>query len=39
MDEKIKEIKKNDTRELATLPTGKKTIGLKWVYKLKKNAK
>ena len=25
--------------ELATLPTGKKTIGVKWVYKLKKNAK
>ena len=39
MDKEIKVIKKNDTRELATLPTGKKTIDLKWAYKLKKNAK
>ena len=39
MDEEIKEIKKNDTWELAILPIGKKTIGVKWVYKLKKNAK
>ena len=39
MDEEIKAIKKNDTWELATLPIGKKTIGVKWVYKLKKNAK
>ena len=42
MDEEIKAIKKNDTWELATLPilpTGKKTPGVKWVYKLKKNAK
>ena len=29
MDEEIKAIKKNDTWELATLPTGKKTIGVK----------
>ena len=39
MDEEIKAIKKNDKWELATLPTGKKIIGVKWVYKLKKNAK
>ena len=39
MDKEIKAIKKNDTWEPTTLPTGKKTIGVKWVYKLKKNAK
>ena len=39
MDEEIKAIKKNDTQELATLPTRKKSTGVKWVYKLKKNAK
>ena len=39
MDEKIKEIKKNDTWELASLPKGNKAIGVKWVYKEKKNAK
>ena len=39
MDEEIKAIEKNDTWEFAPLPTGKKTIGVKWVYKLKKIAK
>ena len=39
MDKEIKAIKKNDTWEFATLPTGKNIIGVKWVYKLKKNAK
>ena len=39
MDEEIKAIKKNDTWELAILPIGKKTIGVKVVYNLKKNAK
>uniref|UniRef100_A0A2N9F020 Integrase catalytic domain-containing protein n=1 Tax=Fagus sylvatica TaxID=28930 RepID=A0A2N9F020_FAGSY len=39
MDEEIKAIKKNDTWELTTLPHGKKAIGVKWVYKMKKNAK
>ena len=39
MDEEIKAIKKNDTQELATLPTRKKSTGVKWVYKLQKNAK
>ena len=39
MDEEIKAIKKNDTWELTTLPHGKKPIGVKWVYKMKKKAK
>ncbi|KAK3040236.1 hypothetical protein RJ639_028948 [Escallonia herrerae] len=39
MDDEIKAIKKNDTWELATLPKGKSTIGVKWVYKTKKNSK
>ena len=39
MDKEIKAIKKNDTWELETLPNGKKTTRVKWVYKLKKNAK
>ncbi|KAG7565068.1 Zinc finger CCHC-type superfamily [Arabidopsis suecica] len=39
MDEEIKAIKKNDTWELASLPNGHKAIGVKWVYKAKKNSK
>ncbi|KAK2411591.1 putative mitochondrial protein [Trifolium repens] len=39
MDEEIKAIKKNDTWELASLPKGHKAIGVKWVYKPKKNSK
>ena len=31
MAEEIKVIKKNDTWELATLPHGKKAIGVKWM--------
>ena len=31
MAEEIKVIKKNDTWELATLPCGKKAIGVKWM--------
>lgn len=38
MDDEIESIKKNDTWELATLPKGQKAIGVKWVYKVKKNA-
>ncbi|MBV8801912.1 MAG: hypothetical protein JO131_02910, partial [Gammaproteobacteria bacterium] len=38
MEEEIKSIEKNHTWELATLPKGKQAIGLKWVYKVKKNA-
>ena len=39
MDEEIKVIVKNDTWELTTLSKGHKSIGLKWVYKTKRNAK
>ena len=39
MDDEIKPIEKNDTFELTTLPKGYKPIGVKWVYKIKKNAK
>ncbi|GKA41574.1 retrovirus-related pol polyprotein from transposon TNT 1-94, partial [Tanacetum coccineum] len=39
MEEEIKSIEKNDTWELTTLPKGQKAIGVKWVYKAKKNAK
>ncbi|XP_072076479.1 uncharacterized protein [Arachis hypogaea] len=35
MDEEIHAIKKNDTWELTDLPTDKKPIGVKWVYKTK----
>lgn len=38
MDKEIKAIEKNDTWMLATLPNGQKAIGVKWVYKMKKNA-
>nr|GEY09874.1 retrovirus-related Pol polyprotein from transposon TNT 1-94 [Tanacetum cinerariifolium] len=39
IEEEIKTIEKNDTWELTTLPKGQKAIGVKWVYKDKKNAK
>ncbi|CAM8990990.1 unnamed protein product [Rhodiola kirilowii] len=35
MDAEIASIDKNDTWELTTLPVGKKSIGVKWVYKTK----
>ena len=38
MDEEIKVIRKNDTRELKSHPKMKKTIGVRWVYKEQKNA-
>jgi hypothetical protein len=38
MDSEMQSICKNGTWDLATLPPGQKAIGLKWVYKLKKNA-
>ncbi|MBE2321323.1 hypothetical protein DVA67_035740, partial [Solirubrobacter sp. CPCC 204708] len=38
MDEEIESIEKNKTWELTTLPKGRKTIGVKWVYKTKRNA-
>ena len=39
MKEKIKAIEKNSTWELITLPKGKEALGVKWVYKTKKNVK
>ncbi|GAA0186022.1 transmembrane signal receptor [Lithospermum erythrorhizon] len=39
MNEEIYAIQKSKTWELATLPKGKKAIGVKWVFKIKKNAK
>jgi hypothetical protein len=38
MDSEIQSICKNGTWELAELPSGHKPIGLKWVYKLKRNS-
>jgi hypothetical protein len=37
MDMEMESIEKNKTWELVKLPVGKKPIGLKWVYKLKRN--
>lgn len=39
MDSEMQSICKNRTWELAILPPGQKAIGLKWVFKLKKNSK
>ena len=39
MDEEIKAIEKNNTWELTTIPKEQKPIGVKWVFKAKKNAK
>lgn len=38
MDSEIQSICKNRTWELAELPSGQKPIGLKWVFKLKKDS-
>jgi hypothetical protein len=38
MNREIESIEKNRTWTLTTLPAGHKPIGLKWVYKLKKNS-
>jgi hypothetical protein len=38
MDMEMESIEKNKTWELVKLPVGKKPIGLKWVYKLKRNS-
>jgi hypothetical protein len=38
MEEEIHAIQKNDTWELTALPPKKKTIGVKWVYKIKRTA-
>ena len=37
MDEEINAIEKNKTWELVDLPKGKEVIGVKWVYKTKRN--
>ena len=39
MDEKMKAIKRNDTWQLATLPKGKQFVEVKWIFKVKKNAR
>ncbi|CAL1389348.1 unnamed protein product [Linum trigynum] len=39
MDEEIGAIEKNKTWELVSLPKNQKPIGVKWVFKAKKNAK
>jgi len=38
MDEKIDSIERNETWDPVDLPEGKKSIGVKWVYKTKLNA-
>ena len=38
MNEEIKTIEKNETWELTSLPEGLEPIGVKWVFKVKKNA-
>ncbi|WVZ54433.1 hypothetical protein U9M48_005225 [Paspalum notatum var. saurae] len=37
MGEEMKSIEANGTREIATLPTGHRAIGLKWVFKVKRD--
>ena len=39
MDKKIHVIKKSDTWKLTNIRESKKAIGVKWVYKTKKNKK
>jgi hypothetical protein len=39
MDEEIALIEKNDTCRLVPRPNRKKPIGVKWIYKEKKNGK
>src|ERR1044072_9644189 len=36
MKEELKAIEKNGTWELVDLPTGKKPVAVKWVYKIKR---
>lgn len=38
MSQEMKSIESNETWKLTDLPRGQKAIGLKWVYKLKKDA-
>ena len=37
MNEEMKAIQKNGTWELTTLPKEKQAVGVKWIYKIKKN--
>lgn len=39
MEQELEAIEKNETWQLTELPPGKKVIGLKWVFKLKKDTK
>jgi len=39
IDEEMHAIEKNDTWNLTNLLDNKKAIGVKWIYKMKKNAK
>lgn len=39
MKQELESVEKNATWKLTHLPTGHKAIGLKWVFKLKKDAK
>ena len=38
MEEEIQSIEKKNTWELTTLPKDHRAIGVKWIYKTKKNA-
>ena len=38
MNSEFQSIQKNKTWELSDMPAGHKAIGLKWVFKLKRNA-
>ena len=38
MEEELDSIKKNKTWEMVTPPPGCRPIGLKWVYKIKRNS-
>ena len=38
MEREMQSIEENNTWKLSELPPGKKTIGLKWIFKLKKDA-
>lgn len=38
MNQEMEAVEKNRTWKLTELPTGRKAIGLKWIYKLKKDA-
>lgn len=37
MENEIKSVERNNTWRLTELPIGQKAIGLKWVYKIKKD--